>query len=275
MRAALLAKKPYIDLGGLFHMTKKQLKLHSLFKRNHLTAVVGCGSTPGITNILAAHGAAKLDTVDEIHIRFADHDFTKSPSRFALPYSIATIFDEFTKPAAVFSKGKIRFVPAMTGREEEVFPQPVGEVSEFFTLHSELATFPSSFKNKGLKECDFKVSFPQDFIHHIKRLITLGFSKPKNLPIVKKPIRDLEYVRVRMIGKRKGKRVRLTLDVIAKSKPKWNVSAGAYDTGVPPSIIAQMIVKGKISKKGVFPAELCIDPLAFFKELKKRNIEVL
>lgn len=275
MRAALHTKKPYIDLGGLFHMTKKQLKLHSLFKKNRLTAVIGCGSTPGITNILTAYGASKLDTVDAIRIRFADHDFSKSPSAFMLPYSIATIFDEFTKPAAVLTKGKIRFVPAMTGREEEAFPKPVGKVSEFYTLHSELATFPASFKNKGLKECDFKVSFPKDFIRHIKRLITLGYSKPKNPPIVKKPIHDLEYVRVRITGKRKGKRVRLTLDVIAKSKPKWHVSAGSYDTGVPPSIIAQMIVKGKITQKGVFPPEQCIDPPVFFKELKKRNIEML
>lgn len=278
MRAALLAKKPYVDLGGLFHMTKKQLKLRSLFKKNRLTAVIGCGSTPGITNILASYGASKLDTVDEIHIRFADHDFTKSPPRFALPYSIATIFDEFTKPAAVFSKGKIKFVPAMTGREEETFPRPIGKVSEFYTLHSELATFPSSFKKKELKECDFKVSFPEDFIRHIKRLIALGFSKPKNPPAAKtavqKSVRDLEYVRVRMTGKRKNKYVRLILDSISKSKPKWNVSAGAYNTGVPPSIIAQMIMNGKILKHGVLPPELCIDPKYFLKELIKRGIKI-
>ncbi|MBI2638012.1 saccharopine dehydrogenase NADP-binding domain-containing protein [Candidatus Peregrinibacteria bacterium] len=274
MKAALLAKKPYIDLGGLFHMTKKQLKLHSLFKKNRLTAVIGCGSTPGITNILAAYGAYKFDTIDEIHIRFADHDFTKSSSHFTLPYSLATIFDEFTKPAAVFSKGKIKFVAAMTGREEETFPRPIGKVSEFYTLHSELATFPDSFKNKKLKECDFKVSFPENFIRHVKRLIALGVTKAKNPPEAKKPIRDIEYVRVRMTGKRKGKRVRLVLDVISKSKPKWNASAGAYDTGVPPSIIAQMIVQWKIPHIGVFPPERCIDPAVFFYELKRRGIKI-
>ena len=172
----------------------------------------------------------------------------------------------------------------MTGHEEETFPQPVGIVNEFYALNSELATFPSSFNNKGLKVCDFKVSFPENFIRDIQFLIELGFASPENLPLIQKitnrfmpkgKIRDLEYVRVRMKGTRKGKRISLTIDAFTKSRPGWHAPAGAYDTGVPPSIIAQMIVKGKISKKGVFPAELCIDPLAFFKELKKRNIEVL
>src|SRR3989344_7434015 len=53
MKACLKAKSNYLDLGGLFHMTRKQLKLHNRFKKINKVAILGCGSTPGTTNILA------------------------------------------------------------------------------------------------------------------------------------------------------------------------------------------------------------------------------
>ena len=53
MRAALAARIPYADLGGLFHMTRRQYELHGAFAEASLTAVLGIGSTPGITNVLA------------------------------------------------------------------------------------------------------------------------------------------------------------------------------------------------------------------------------
>ena len=46
------------------------------------------------------------------------------------------------------------------------------------------------------------------------------------------------------------------------------------DTGVPPSIIAQMIVDGKIKDKGVFPPESIIPEEYFFRELAKRRIYI-
>lgn len=276
MRACEMTRKPYLDLGGLYHMTKKQLKFHSRWKKKGLLAVLGCGSTPGITNVLAAYGTSLLDRVHEIHIRFADYDYDAARDsnkiHFTLPYSFPTLRDEFTKKAAVFKNGKLRFVKAITGKEIEYFPKPICKVKEYHTLHSELATFPESFKKNGLKECTFKVSFPEDFLQKVELLIK---EKKQPPPVIQKKIpHDLEYVRVRMKGMHKGKSVSLILDCITKSKPRFRATAGAYDTGVPPSIIAQMIVNGKIGKKGVLPPEDCIEPEYFFRELRKRGIRI-
>lgn len=276
MRACLIAKKSYLDLGGLFHMTKKQLKLDGKFKKRGLTAILGCGSTPGITNILAAYGAQKLDTISEIHIRFADCNFLKS--KFSFPYSSETIKDEFTKPAAVFSKGRMKFVQALTGREEEIFPKPVGKVEEFYALHSELATFPSSFAQKGLRECSFKISSPKSFIKAVINIIKnpkkmRGMENMGIAPVAKP--NDIEYIRVRMKGTKNGRAEHLTLDCITRSKAQWNAPAGALDTGIPPSIIAQMILAKTIRKKGVLPPEQCVPVKKFFEELKRRGIRIM
>lgn len=285
MRACEIARKPYLDLGGLFHMTKKQLKLHRRWKAKNLLAVVGCGSTPGITNLLAAYGATLLDRVEEIHIRFADYDYAaaqnKTNKNVVLPYSFDTLADEFTKKAAVLHNGKLRFVAPLTGKEIEKFPKPIGAVTEYYTLHSELATFPSSFKEKGLRECSFKVSFPDEFIKKVKAIIKKRISPPyagrtaraANIGTVTIH-HDIEYLRVRLKGQKKGKKMQIILDCITKSKSSWHAPAGSVNTGIPPSIIAQQIVDRKIRQHGILSPEKCIKFEIFLKELKKRELTI-
>lgn len=285
MRASLKAKVPYLDLGGLYHMTKKQLALHSAFKKAGVLAILGCGATPGITNIMAAYGADFFDKIESIHIKFAGADFTNYKMPFVLPYSAQTLFDEFSMKAAVLENGRIRMKPAMSDEKIDVFPKPVNTAQCGNILHSELATFPISFKKKGIKNCTFKGSFGREFTDLFKMLVSLGFAKEPYrklavdffnnfLPPSRVKIRDLEYLRVTLQGKKNGSNKKIILDSLAKSDPRWNAPAGTVDTAVPPSIIAQMIVNGKIGQKGVLPPEKCIDPTAFFQALKKRKIEV-
>ena len=61
MEAALAAGCQYADLGGLYHVTIKQWELDPRFREAGLSAVMGIGSAPGITNVLARLGADRLD----------------------------------------------------------------------------------------------------------------------------------------------------------------------------------------------------------------------
>jgi len=296
MKAALEANCNYLDLGGLFHMTKKQLKLHKKFKQKNLIAVLGMGSTPGTTNVLAAYGSKFFNKIDEIQITFAGYDWTKYNSHFIVPYSMYTIFDEFSDKPALFTKGKLKFIEAMTGKKVFNFPKPIGKINGFYTIHSELATFPSSFKKKGVKEVSFRVTFEEDFIHDINLFIEAGLASKKIvdikgnkirpvdltvkqlerlIPSGKAKVKDLEFIRVIMYGKKNNKKQTITLDSLAHSNSKWNISAGTVNTATPPSIVAQMILKDQVKKKGVLPPELCIDPKIFFSELKKRKVKIL
>ncbi len=280
MRACLRACAHYVDLGGLFHVTQKQLRLHSQFKKNGLIAIVGCGATPGITNVMAAHGARFFDSVREIHISFGDKDFTHYNQPFVLPYSLHTLFDEFMMKPAVLMKGKIRMVAPRSGEVEISFPAPVGKQKGFYSLHSELATLPQSF---GLRECSFRVTFDEKFIAQIQLLIDAGFASDKVrgvaaavmeqwLPKKETRIKDIEYLRVEMVGVKKGKKKRMVM--YCKTHSTHNIPAGTYDTAVPASIAAQMIMDGEIAARGVLPPEKCVEPTVFFKELRRRGIKV-
>src|SRR5436309_8875228 len=60
MRACLGAGCHYLDLGGLYWMTLEQLKLSAKFERAGLLAILGIGSSPGKTNLMAARALREL-----------------------------------------------------------------------------------------------------------------------------------------------------------------------------------------------------------------------
>ena len=297
MKAALRAGSHYLDLGGLFHMTRKQLKLDSKFKKAGLTAILGIGAAPGITNVLARFAADQLDRVREIHIRLGSIDETKviNPPPLASSYSIQTILEEFSYPPAVFTRGKFRFVEPMSGEEEVIFPAPVGRQYPMCTIHSEVATLPLTYKSKGIREVSFKIAFDRDFTEKIRFLRDIGLAAekavtvkgvqvaPRDLlirlirtlhkPVTRGPLKEYEVIRVVVKGKKDGKAQTWVVDCHTRGMPRWSIGLD-IDTGSPPSIAAQMLAAGEIKARGAVPAEVAIEPKLFFAELKKRNMEV-
>lgn len=295
MRAALRAGCHYVDLGGLFHMTKKQLKLHKQFQKKNLVAIIGMGASPGITNALALNGARMLDSVNEVHIRIGSWDGTKviQSSPLASSYSLQTILEEFSYRPAVFTKGRLRFVDPMSGSEKCRLPHPVGVIHPMYTLHSELATLPKNFR--GVREVTFKIAFEKEFIEKVKLLHDIGLTSEKPMLVGKERIvpkdfllsvlgklpkpkygkpRQHEIIRVIVKGKLKGKSKTILLDCHATGMPKWGIGLDV-DTGSPPSIVAQMIAKGVIRKRGVYPPEKAVEPSALYSELRKRGMRIV
>ena len=255
MQAALRAHIHYVDLGGLFHWTRKQLKLHRQFKLAGLTAVLGMGCAPGITNVMTRAAAEKLGCIRSVKIRVGSIDFNPSPG---FPYSVQTIMEELMLTAWIVKAGQFREVKPRTSWELVKFPKPVGAQWVVRTRHSEVATLPVSFK---LRQCDFKVSFDRQFV----RDAIAG--KIPSRPALRSRPDDYEIARVIVDGK-------LVLDCHAKANMRWRASAGDIDTGCPPSIVAQMVATGLIAQRGVLPPEVAVPVEPFFKELKRRGMRI-
>jgi saccharopine dehydrogenase-like NADP-dependent oxidoreductase len=292
MEACLAAGCHYIDLGGLFHVSKEQLKLNQRFKEAKLTAVLGMGAAPGMTNIMAAAGQTELDSVESIDIYVGSIDNTVFEHPFPIPYSIETLIDEYTLSPMVYEGGEFKSVPALSGAVQVDFPQPVGTQEAIYTLHSEVLTLPATYENKGIKGTTFRLGLPMEFHDKLKFLMSLGFGtkekvstadgaiSPRKMlaamlakfPIPEVEPDDCEVVRVDVAGLRAGRKTLVRLETTVYSDKRWQVSCGALDTGVPPSIVAQMIMSGAIKETGVLPPEVAVDPQPFFQELAKRNI---
>jgi lysine 6-dehydrogenase len=301
MRAALAAGVHYADLGGLFHMTRQQYELDGAFRKAGLTAVLGIGSTPGITNLLARVAADSLDTVERLDVRIGSGDTRPSDGSFAVPYSIRTIFDECTLQPMVFEEGEWQAVVPMSGGEEIEFPSPVGRAEAMYTLHSEVALFPVSFKAKGLRYASFKIAFPPTFLAQLRLLVGLGLASTE--PIEARGVRrgtvsrvaprevmvallaarqaanvsvespaepsDCDVLRVIAEGTRDGQAVRLIEEMVVTPYLPWGVGAGDIDTGTPLAIAGILLASGSAQATGAHGAEVVFEPGAFFHELER------
>ena len=156
MEATLEARVPYLDFGGLFHMTRRQLALDAAFRAAGVLAIPGLGQVPGISNVLAMEAARDLDRVDAMVIRDGWRDLTVGGPEIVFTWSPSTFLDEMVLPAVVFEDGAYREYPPMSGAEDFEFAAPVGKTRVYRTLHSEPATLPESLKAKGLRHCEWK-----------------------------------------------------------------------------------------------------------------------
>jgi saccharopine dehydrogenase-like NADP-dependent oxidoreductase len=127
MQAALEARVPYSDLGGLYHGSRKQFELDEAFRKAGVTAVLGMGSTPGITNVMAGVLAGNMDEVHELHVRVGSYDATAS-GPLPVPYSLDTVLDEFALEPMVFKNRQAIAVPPLSGQETIHFPDPAGKM---------------------------------------------------------------------------------------------------------------------------------------------------
>ncbi len=294
MKAALAARVHYLDLGGLFHMTRKQLTLHAAFRRAGRLALIGMGGAPGITNVMARHLGDQLDRVEKIAVYNGTAELNPSPDPLAYTFSIATILDELTLAPVALVGGRLEKQPLLSGEEEVRFPAPLGRLKLWHSLHSELGTLPQNFRRRGVREVCFKINYDPRLVAAAKLLGGLGLlsSQPmkvagvtlvprklledllKQRAVKTASTRDIEILRVVVTGTKSGRRSRLGLDAITRYSTRPNFTAVARDTGFPASIVAQMMARGEIEATGVRAPEEVVPPERLFAELAKRGIGV-
>jgi len=181
MKAALKSGVPYVDSASgeplWTQLTKGQpLELDKEFKEADLTALIACGGTPGVTNVLTRYYCDKLDRVDEIRVRLGGKPLEKPRevvSAWDPGWAPRVALTDYADSPGVFEDGKPTIYPPFSGCEEYKFPDPVGPVLVCHHAHEESVTLPR-FIGKGLKYCDFK--YPIDPI--AGAFVKMGFAKP-------------------------------------------------------------------------------------------------
>ena len=317
MRGALAAGAHYIDLGGLFHVTRQQLRLAPAFRRRGLMALLGMGSAPGILNVLAVRGARDLDRVREVHCLVGAVDRTRFRNTPPLGFGYApdTLLDEFAMPSAVFRNGAFAMVSPLDPAERIAvrFPDPVGTIPVDTTLHSEVATLPLHFADRGIREVTFRQGFDPEFLARLEFLVRLGLVDTRGVPVrtagdgrnhagrsragsttvavsprdmliallrrfpPAKPIgRPYRYEVLRTVvrGLRGGRSVTVTCDCHAGPRAGGGIGPD-IDTGGPPSIAVQLMRSGELPiRPGVWAPEQVVPVEPFVRELERRGMRV-
>ncbi|MBA3716947.1 MAG: saccharopine dehydrogenase NADP-binding domain-containing protein, partial [Actinobacteria bacterium] len=174
MEGALRAGCHYIDLGGLFHMTRRQLGLHDRFLEDGRTAILGMGSAPGKTNLLASAAIRRLGAApSSLEIWAATRDPAAAGHPLPITYSAQTLLDELRMRPVVLHEGELVEVEPLSGAAKRELPE-LDEVEAIYTLHSELATLPAAFPS--LREASFRLSLSPGLID---KLLALGDELPE------------------------------------------------------------------------------------------------
>ena len=298
MKACVRAGAHYTDLGGFFDTCLKQLEFDKEWKKAGVNATIGLGSTPGLTNVAGAAGAAKLDRVDTIDI-YCSWGNTLEVKEPGWPgYSIRTVMDEFTQEPVMWLDGRHQKQPVLSGETQVTMMEPIGKVTAYYVKHSEPATL-GRYVGKGCKNVTFRIGFPATDFATFRTLRSLGFGSTEGIQFGREKVSPLDYLtamyqraisegrhgappkeeyeydafRIDVFGSVKGTPATVTYHIITWNDPERGIPS-ARDTSVPPAVVSAWQGKGKIKEPGVYPAEATVDPEPFFVEMGKRKIRV-
>jgi len=309
MRAALNSGAQYVDTAldypFIDELTKnKPLAIDNEFKNAGLTALIGCGATPGVSNVLIKYVCNKLDQVDAICIRCGS--IQKQPkdiiSAWYPGWSPKTAITDYATEPIVFEDGKSKRYPPFSGREEYNF-EPFGKVLLSYHLHEEAAMLPR-FIGKGVKYVDFKYTVDIQ----AGNLIQLGFASEepidvkgvKVLPLdvltklvqspgnaffteeetIKRPLDSINAMSIRVTGTKSGEGVEHVISYPYTSYTTEEERLEIYNrfgtmytwVGLPAIVGVKLCVAGE-AEKGVVAPE-CLDPIKFLKKMSDMGAPV-
>jgi saccharopine dehydrogenase (NAD+, L-lysine-forming) len=265
-----------VDVSDDWEATLELFALHDAARQAGITVIVGLGASPGVTNVLARHGANQLDRTEEIHTSWVMRG--SDPGGPALSRHLL-----FSLPhrAFVFENGGMQEVrPFVDGRETLRFPE-LGEVDVYHIGHPEPFMLARTFPD--LRYADDKATFlpatVNDMIIELGQVSRYAGAVRLNGHCVSpmdfaaaclnqtcKAMTDVPKtgaLRTEVRGERCGRKVRLIYSAAGR------IGIG---TGVPASIGAHLLALGKITQRGVYPPEACIDPEWFLQAVTMRNI---
>jgi len=290
-QAALDGGSHIIDLGSDGPVTREQLALNENFKNKNLIAITGCGSTPGINNVMLSYATKHFDSIDSIDAGFAWNSNIKI---FVVPFSMESIIEEFTEPAPIVeNKIWLKKIPLETVVDKQF--REVGEQKIFLVRHPETETFFSYYKNLGVNNVSFFAGFPEHSFNAILSYLNTGFFEKGTVyvegkgevPLIKltkvlqeihnppKEYMEKENLWVRINGQKDGTKKEILMECIVPTLHNWKEAGCNIDTGFPASIIGQMILRGDINQRGSFAPEAIVPYKQFFQALNEKEMTIL
>lgn len=268
MDAALAVRANYLDLGGLYHLTLRQLQLDDAFAETGLVAILGCGAGPGKTNVMAARAARELDVVHAIRCASAGHDETPPSEGLAVPYALQTLLDELTEPPVVVRDGETVLLEPLTAGGTVAFPEPIGERRTLHTLHSEVATLPASL---GASSCDFRLALAPRVEAALRAVVAAG-TPAGEVATVPASARTWSAQHVQVSGLRERAATTVTVTAVTAPHEGWGLGGGIVSTATVASATARLLARGALGAvAGVLPVERVLTPELLFGELEARG----
>ncbi len=267
MEACLEAGCDYMDLGGLYHVTAKQLEFSSRFEQSGRIAILGAGSAPGKTNLMAARAVHELGgEAESISVAAAGRDLDP-PGGMAFPYAVRTLIAEISRPPMALIDGQPRELEPMEAGPRVDFGDPIGEAETIFTLHSEVLTFGDSF---GAEHVTFALSLSPQVLELLQELAEASEERVAEAARLSNPPSP-NTVSAHIVDATAGEKT-VRAASVTPANQAWQLGGGVISTGSVAAAAVRLLARGEIKDTGALPPERCIDPDQMFSELETRGV---
>ncbi|MCU7830269.1 MAG: saccharopine dehydrogenase family protein [Candidatus Thiodiazotropha sp. (ex Myrtea sp. 'scaly one' KF741663)] len=269
---------------------KWQWAYHDKFKDVGLTALLGSGFDPGVTNVYIAyalkHHFDKIDTVDIMDCNAGDHGYP-----FATNFNPEINIREVTANGRYWQNGD--WVETQPMELSRVFNFPeIGPRKMFLLYHEEMESLTKHIP--GIQRMRFWMTFGESYLKHLEVIQNIGLDGIEPIEFNGQQIVPLQFLKALLpdpasLGPRtKGKtNIGCLIKGSKGGKPVsryiYNVSdheacyretqaqGVSYTTGVPAMIGAKMMLEGKWKQSGVWNMEQ-FDPDPFMGDLNRYGL---
>lgn len=296
MDACLETRTTYLDTANYEppNVAKFEYKWQWAYQDRYLqadlTALLGSGFDPGVTNVFCAYAQKHL--FDDIHtIDILDANAGDHGHPFATNFNPEINIREITQNGRYWEAGQWRDIPAMSLKQDYDFPV-IGTKTAYCLYHEELESLCQNIR--GLKRIRFWMTFSDSYLTHLRVLQNVGMTSIEPIDINGVAIQPIQFLKHVLpdpasLGPRTIGKTCIGCDItgIKDGEPKrcfiYNTcdheacydevhsQAISYTTGVPAMIGAKMLMTETWKGPGVFNMEE-FDPDPFMDDLNRYGL---
>ncbi len=279
LNAVMKSRIDYVDVCDDVDVTLDILEMTGRAKKAGITALIGMGSSPGVTNIIAKlvseQFLSETDSVDIFHAHGGEPVEGEGV--------IGHRFHCMTIDIPMYLDGRLQYVQYFKEngiKLRQTFNFPVlGEVPIFPYPHPEQVTIPRYIKlnqvtNKG-------TVVPIEYYNLIGEMCRLGLASKEPVKVKGKTVVPYDFAvayiikqRERILKETNFGRQRGCVSVVVKGRKEGKYreyrfhmasqsQALGEGTGIPVAMAAILMHQGKISEKGILPPEAAVNPADF------------
>jgi lysine 6-dehydrogenase len=263
LKAIIEAGKNVVDIAFFI---EDPFQLDELAKSKGVTAIMDIGVAPGMCNVLIGYAHHLLDETERVEYYVGGlPEIREWPYEYKAVFSPIDVIEEYTRPARYLENGQLIVKPALSDPELMNFPG-VGTLESFNTdglrslahtincpnMKEKTLRYPGHIeKMRLLRETGFfsydAIDVKGQQVRPIDLTAKLLFPKWK----LKEGEVDITVMKVMVEGKKDGKKIRYTWDLLDKYDSETGIHSMARTTGYTATVALRMIADGLYTRKGI------------------------
>lgn len=304
LKTAIKAERNYLDICDDWKPTIEMLKLDEEAKAAGITAIIGIGASPGITNLMAVKACSELDEVEEI-ITGWGLGSTKSGKKPQFFIGRKKLFDKSKKEekqanAALlhliyegigkiptFRDGQLIEIEALSEIQSFKFPAGGKAIYACHIGHPEPVTLSRTLKARSISNVMYLTKYITNQLREYLRRIEAQEMAETDVALAIERILNKWWINIYLFfwllsrffklppelcvlatGKKENKLKKVAIGL--RYRPYGEAEEGMDGvTSIPLAVATLMVIDGKITKTGVLTPEEAIEPNEFFERYAK------